>query len=149
MEDLQAKSTSIWPQKDRFLRETRLGSAHLQQNGPQTDHSRGGKKTERWRESKSHKETTKRPALGGRGRLERISRKTLLQRKPRKLRTHGKRREEKQHWNAGKTRDAQDPELLALMGRKEKRHSFQNHRKLSKQIWWRRRHLKTDAGEKH
>ena len=104
------------------------GPAHLQQNGPQTDHRRGGKKTERWKKSTPHRETTKPPALGGRGRLERNSRKTLMQKEHRKLRTHGQRREEKQHWNAGKTRDAQDPELLAVMGRKEKRHSFQNHR---------------------
>ena len=54
------------------------GSAHLQQNGPQTGHSRGGQKTERWRDSTPHKETTKPPALGGRGRLERNNRKTLV-----------------------------------------------------------------------
>ena len=69
-------------------------SAHPQQNGPQTDHSRGGKKNERWRVSKPHKETTKPPALGGRGRLERNNRKTPVQSEPRKTGTHGQRRED-------------------------------------------------------
>ena len=61
------------------------GPAHLHQNGPQTDHRRGGKKTERWRESKPHEKTTEPPALGGSGRLERQNGKTLVQREPRKL----------------------------------------------------------------
>ena len=103
------------------------------------------RKTERWRESKPHKKTTKPPALGDSGRLERNNRKTLAQRKY----TWSEKIRETALECRKDTRSAKDPELLALMERrKEKGHSLQEHRKLSKQIWWRRRHLKTEAREK-
>ena len=124
------------------------GSAHLQQNGPQTGHSRGGKKTERWRERTPHKETTKPPDWEAGDDWKETIERHLCEESPENWNTWSHKIRETALECRKDTRRAKNPELLALERRKEKGHSLQEHRKLSKQICRRRRHLKTQAREK-